>query len=103
MWSDALGEVIKARSTKPFPMEFHKNSNDFKAIQRAVNQGIDAHLEAIQFTEFCGEYGRRGFKFSAETLHVLVRRLMNDTMQDEESSSESLASSICECLNIELV
>ena len=100
IWSDALGAEIKARSTKPYPMEFHENSDDFRSLFEAVNMGIDSHLEAVVFEDCSfGSYGRRKFKISPETLHVLVRRLM----EADDENSQSLASGICETLDIELV
>jgi hypothetical protein len=99
MWSDRLGEAIKARSSKPYPMEFHQGTEDFQSLMRAVNQGIDAYLEAVQFSEFNGAHGRRGFTITPDTLHVLIRRLM----ESENENDNSLASGICSTLEIELI
>ena len=82
-----------------YPVEFHNNSQDFKSFQAAVNVGIDSHLEAIAFVETRGEYGRRRFEIEPNTLHVLIRRLM----ESGEENAESLASSICTTLDIELI
>lgn len=102
MWSDKLGQAIQQAAGEQCPngykVETH-NGADFEALQTAVNQGIDSHLEAVQFAEFKGDYGRRGFNFTPDTLPVLVRRLMEDGNDD----AQSLASSICSTLEIELV
>jgi len=98
-WTDALGTAIGNASVKPYPIECHNDSLDFHAIQGAVNQGIDSHLEAIMFQESKGSEGRRKFTFEPASVPVLVRRLM-------ESGNEhtlDLASAICETLGIELV
>lgn len=102
MWTDKLGHAIKAAAMaqcpKGYPVEMH-NGSDLEALCEAVNQGIDAHLEAVRFTEFSGSYGRRGFRFEPETLHVLVRRLM----ESDNDEAQMLASDICSTLNIELI
>lgn len=107
-WTDKLGEAIKkcakAQCPEGYSMEFHRSGNDFKAFERAVDEGIDAHLEAIRFDQRMGEHGRFRFVVSPDTLHVLVRRLMecsgDEVLQDE---ALSLASDICSTLDIELV
>ena len=80
-----------------YPIECHQGSEDFESIQSAVNQGIDAHLTAIRFDEFDGQYGKRGFRFDPESLAVLCRRLTDSG----EENSESLCSGILETLDIE--
>lgn len=99
MWTDALGEAIKARALEPYPVEMHNGSEDLQAIAAAVNQGIDSHLEAVQFAESAGSHGRRRFVFEPASVAVLVRRLM----ESGEENAESLASGICETLGIELI
>lgn len=99
MWSDKLGAEIKRRSLTPYPIECHQGGEDFRAIQAAVNQGIDSHLEAVFFTQGSGDYGRECLVFNPESLPVLVRRLMGS----EDEGAESLASGICETLGIELI
>lgn len=99
MWTDALREAIKARALEPYPCEFHNGSQDLQAVAAAVNQGIDSHLEAVQFTESQGAHGRRKFTFEPASVAVLVRRLM----ESGEENAESLASGICETLGIELI
>ncbi len=97
-WSDKLGAAIRERSTEPYPIECHMGA-DFEALSRAINQGIDPHLEAIQFYHDIGEYGRQRVTIEPQSLHVLVRRLM----EDDDEEAQSLASGICSTLEIELV
>ena len=83
-----------------------------KAIA-AVNQGIDSHLEAC-FVPGRGDsfrletpQGTRGkisgprleCTVSPQSLPVLVRRLM----ESDDESAESVASDICQTLEIELI
>lgn len=121
-WSDELGQLIKDRAP-----EFFTGSlvgDEAIAIQNAVNQGIDAHLEACYVPDrgdsydaddrtFVATYDtpnwKKGqtvthtralaIKVSRESLPVLVRRLM----ESEDEAAQSLAGSICDGLNIELV
>jgi hypothetical protein len=99
MWSDKLGAAIKAASIEPYPIEAHQGTETFRALVSAINQGIDSHLEAIQFTQDMGAYGRLKIVIEPQTLHVLVRRLMESGNEE----AESLASGICETLDIELI
>lgn len=80
-----------------YDIEVHEWGEDFKTLQDAVNIGIDSYLEAVSFTEFDGEYGRRGFAFDPDTLHVLLRRL--DESGDENALN--LRQSILWTLEIE--
>lgn len=58
------------------------DEDEFEAIKRAVNQGIDAHLEACfspDRGDSCEVSGRRAhLVFSADSLPVLLRRLSED-------------------------
>jgi hypothetical protein len=98
MWSDELEAAIKERCTEPYSISFGHNGSDYAVFAAAINIGIDAHLEAVQFT-------RSGSKFliTPDTLHVLVRRLMNDASEDTQDEAYNFASGICETLDIELV
>jgi len=98
-WSDQLGEAIKAASTEPYPAECHYRSEDFESFEHAINQGIDSHLEAVVYTQSVGTCGRCRIVIEPQTVHVLVRRLL----ESGEDNDASLASSICETLGIELV
>jgi len=97
-WSDELGKIINSRSLKAYPMEFH-NGKDWQAIVAAINQGIDSHLQAVEFTQGNGEHGRNKVTLAPQSVSVLVRRLF-EAGTDE---SETLARDICGTLDIELV
>ncbi len=57
-------------------MSFWIGSEDFKLVREAVNQGIDAHLEAIQFTgTFDSDHQRYFMDVEEESVPVLCRRL----------------------------
>jgi hypothetical protein len=107
-WSDALDNAVQQEAARQYPdgykIEAHGYSHEWKAITRAVNEGIDSHLEAIQFKLGTGEYGKRKITITPETLHVLVRRLMecNTTDEDDYDETQLLAGDICETLDIEL-
>ena len=98
-WSDKLEAALKERSVEPYPIECHRGSDDIKSLIKAVNQGIDSHLEAVFFKQSDGDHGRIKFTFEAASIPVLVRRLMK--ADDEES--QRLGSDICGTLNIELI
>ena len=105
-WSEALGEAIKCACAKDENKPYYQMdlvSDDAKAVIDAVNQGIDAHLDACNVPSRGDKYrvygNRMACEISAESLPVLVRRLM-------ESGNENallLASAICETLGIELI
>lgn len=99
MWTDKLGDAISLSSVETYPMEFHRNSADFYAVESAIAQGIDSHLEAIQFSQHIGEYGRVHLVLRPQSVRVLVRRLMESDSDD----AQSLAGGICETLDIELI
>lgn len=99
MWDNRLGREINKRVADGYPIEVHAGSEDYNAIVEAVNQGIDSYLEGISFTQGTGAHGRVKFIFARGSVSVLVRRLM----ESGQEQAESLASSICETLNIELI
>ena len=99
MWSEELGRAIRIANTKPYSLEFHQGSEDYEIFAAAVEQGIDSHLEAIQFFQDRGECGRMKFDVTANTLPVLVRRLLESC----SDSAVTLASDICSTLDIELI
>jgi len=98
-YTPALESAIKAATVAPYPIEVHSGSTDFNAFKDAIGQGIDSHLEAVFFAEAAGEHGRRCFVIEPQTLHVLIRRLM----ESEDDNAQSLASGICQTLEIELI
>lgn len=121
-WSVVLGQLIKDRAP-----EFFTGSivgEQIEAVRAAVNQGIDAYLQACYVPDRGDVYDandryivaqentkfwKKGDKVvhthalnirvSRESLPVLVRRLM----ESEDEAAQSLASDICDSLNIELV
>jgi hypothetical protein len=112
MWTDELGRQIAQAVPKPgYTMSLV--GEDRETVIAAVNQGIDAHLKAcfvpdrgdsFELLTPPGIQGRISgprleCKVSPRSLPVLVRRLMESG--DEEA--ESLAASICQTLEIELI
>ena len=111
-WTVKLGtEISKAAPKAGYHMSLV--AEDRQKVIAAVNQGIDSHLEAcfgpgrgdsfrIQTPE--GIRGRISgarleCKVSPKSLPVPVRRLM----ESDDESAESLASDICQTLDIELI
>jgi len=74
----AYDAVRRAMNDEPFTMTT-TDKDEFEAIKAAVNQGIDAHLEACFVPDrgdSCEVSGRRAsLAFSPESLPVLLRRL----------------------------
>jgi hypothetical protein len=112
VWSEELGAAIAAAA----PIEGYTMSlvgEDGSAVITAVNQGIDAHLEACFVPDRGDRYGglaaqdtakkvpgnRLECLVSPESLVTLVRRLM----QADDPAAESLAAGICQTLDLELV
>lgn len=107
MWSDQLGELLKQRCTGVFTMTT-RDQKEKEAIAISVNQGIDSYLEGFTESSFELNGSRLCLEIAGTELHVLVRRLMgidDSDEQDEElrDAARSIASSICEFFNIELV
>src|SRR6266567_9223730 len=111
IWTDRLGVAIaKAAPKAGYSMSLV--GEDRQNVIAAVNQGIDSHLEAcfvpargdrFRFRTPAGIRGRISgsrleCQISSESLPVLIRRLM----ESGEEAAESLASSICQTLEIEL-
>ncbi len=94
-------EEISTSAGESYPMEFTAG-DDFDAFRAAVNQGIDAHLEAVSFEEFRGAYGKAGFRVSPKTLPVLLRRLVEAWEEGSEPAGD-LASSILYTLDFEWI
>ena len=106
--------VRQAMANEPFTMSL-TDSDEIKAVIAAVNEGIDAHLEAC----YCPDRGdryeggkRRAGKLvlcrtlecvvSVESLPVLLRRLSESDLSDPEVEAEGnrLASDILMVLGI---
>ena len=112
MWTEHLGSTIaRAAPRRGYPMSLV--GDDRHAVIAAVNQGIDAHLEAC-FVPARGDRfrmqtppGIRGrvsgprleCQVSPQSLPVLLRRLL----ESGDETAESLASGICQTLDIELI
>lgn len=112
LWAAELGEAIgKAAPKAGYRMSLV--GEDLQKVIAAANQGIDAYLEAC-FVPGRGDSfrlkttpGIRGrisgprleCKVSPKSLPVLVRRLM----ESDDERAESLASDICQTLEIELI
>jgi hypothetical protein len=112
MWTDGLGvEIGKTAPKDGYAMSLV--GEDRQKVITAINQGIDSRLEAC-FVPSRGDsfqlrtpVGIRGkisgarleCKVSPQSLPVLVRRLM----ESGDLEAESLASSICQTLEIELI
>jgi hypothetical protein len=111
----AYDTVREAMGGEPFPMSL-TDTDEIRAVIAAVNQGIDAHLEAC----YCPQRGDRyeGGKrkagkltlcctlectVSPESLPTLLRRLSDSDLGDPEveSAGTRLASDILTCLGID--
>ena len=108
MWSkDLKTAIINASDGEHYQMSLV--SDDAQAVEAAVNQGIDAHLEACFIPDRGDSYewkqdkswciARLHCHVSPESLTVLVRRLLESGNEE----AEMLASSICDTLDIELI
>ena len=127
-WTGPLGEEIKKAIAAEFgestPYTMSLVGEDAEAVVQAVNQGIDSHLEACFVPDRGDRYSREERSFTAtedgprwktgdkvvhtvtlgcsvspQSLPVLIRRLL----ESELEAGPSLASSICESLEIELI
>ena len=112
VWSKELGAAIAAAApSHGYTMSLA--GEDGRAVVAAVNQGIDARLEACFVPDRGDHYGdlaaqdasrkvpgnRLECVVSPESLVTLVRRLM----QADDPAAESLAGGICQTLDLELV
>lgn len=112
LWTAKLGTEI-ARAAPKAGYHMSLVAEDRQKVIAAVNQGIDAYLEACfvpsrgDSFRFHTPKGIRGrisgprleCKISPQSLPVLVRRLM----ESNDDRAESLASDICQTLAIELI
>ena len=112
MWTDKLRVAIdQAAPQSGYAMRLA--GEDRQKVIAAVNQGIDAHLEAC-FVPARGDSfrlqtpaGIRGrisgprleCQVSPQSLPVLIRRLM----ESGDEVAESLAAGICQAIEIELI
>lgn len=110
-WTDELGKAINQAAVEHCPDDTYSMSLtdplEFQAVVNAINQGIDSHLEAIQFTHTTSPQcagnicyvTREDITVNASDLSTLVRRLM----EKGGDVDMDIASSICTTLNIELI
>ena len=111
-WSDELRVAItRAAPRRGYPMSLV--GEDRHAVIAAVNQGIDAHLETCFVPDRGDRFrmqipqGIRGWisgprlecRVSPQSLPVLLRRLL----ESGDETAESLASGICQTLDVELI
>lgn len=86
--------IRKAMNGEAYPMSLV--SDDAAAVERAVNQGIDAHLEACFCPARGDRYEWRGHRLecvvSEESLPTLLRRLYD--IEDEEGEAAMLGDDI---------
>lgn len=101
-WSAELNAAVIATA----PAEGYRMSlvrADAEMVVVAVNQGIDAHLEACFLPdrgdrfEYAG--ARLNCRLSPDSLATLVRRLL----ESDDLAATSLAAGICQTLGIELI
>ena len=112
IWTDKLGVAIaEAAPKRGYSMSLV--GEDQPTVINAVNQGIDSHLEACYVPARGDSFrlqtppGIRGrisgprleCRVSSQSLPVLIRRLM----ESEDEQAESLASSMCQTMGIELI
>jgi hypothetical protein len=111
-WTAKLASAIGKAAPKA---GYHMSlvAEDRQSVIVAVNQGIDAYFEACFVPDRGDSFsmqtpqGIRGkisgprleCKVSPKSLPVLVRRLM----ESDDEKAESLASDICQTLEIELI
>lgn len=106
-WSNQLATALRT-SLSASPYKMNLVGSDADAVVAAVNQGIDSRVEACYVAargdayqwQFRPVRGRALVcEVSRESLPVLVRRLL----EAGDERSDSLASSICQSLGIELI
>ena len=129
-WHPELEAAVKeacAKLEQPYEMSL-TSKGEIAAVVRAVNQGIDSHLEACYIKKRGDSYepgershfatsGIEGFckagdkltmhtlecRISPESLPVLIRRLMEDYVEIADEGGMGLASGILETLDIEVI
>lgn len=110
-----------ARAQEHCPFEMELVPTDYEAVAEAINQGIDAHLEAVALAgpvgEIPGPFPKRRVTIQdAGSLHTLARRLSEIALAqwcsddelpegepNEDPPAANLASSIMETAGYEWV
>jgi len=84
-------DTCKKQVPKGYMISGLPTSEEIASLIRMTAQGIDAHLEAINFEEKPAEYGRRCFVFDSKSMGVLCRRLAESaiTESDDDVSRET--------------
>lgn len=85
--TDKLAARIKAAAAAQCPEGYSmtiKDSDEWKALAAAWNQGIDAHLEALTGRSSADASTGRVL-VHPEELHTLVRRLLEGGSEESES------------------
>jgi len=90
--------VCKDNPEGDFEVGFAIDGDDYQAFQRAVNQGIDSHLEAV-FVEQSQRGRHTIFTMDYNSVYVLVRRLI----EAGDDASLDYASALLYSLDIEWV
>jgi len=91
---EIIKEQVAEQTPSGYPMEI-KSQDEWAAIAKAVNKGIDAHLEGFTRSKFDSQTGH--CLIHPEEMHTFLRRLFE--ADDEESWG--LRSAILETLGIE--
>lgn len=95
--------IIKAVNKLPgkrYDMELNKT--DYAVFAKAVNQGIDSHLEAVTDVDLYhtkGQFPKAHASIGPESLACVLRRLG----ESEDENANSLRTDILSSLNIEEV
>lgn len=75
--------VIDAVGTKPFKISVF--GKDKASITKAIKQGIDSYLEAIQFTEILHTKHQLVVEVAPQSMPVLLRRLFETGADNDQS------------------
>jgi hypothetical protein len=97
-----IAHVEPQLSDGVYPMRI-ASQREWADVARAINQGIDAHLEAVS-CEADHTTGRLVIK-GAASLHTLIRRIVEDgeSWSDPDASGMGLASAIMSTLGYEWI
>jgi hypothetical protein len=87
-------ELTKAQTPNGYPMTI-RSQTEWSAIASAVNQGIDAHLEAFTRSTFDPKTGR--CLIHPEEMNTFLRRLF----ESDNDEAWSLRSAILDTLGVE--
>ena len=91
---DVIKEKVNKQTPSGYPMHI-KSQEEWAAIAKAVNQGIDSHLEGFTRSKFDNKTGK--CLVHPEEMTTFLRRLY----ENDDEESWGLRSSILETLGIE--